>query len=60
MHVDWVARERPQEAARAGEDAVAGPEGYLSRGAIRRVTLAFFALRSSLGIPQGSDRVLYA
>jgi hypothetical protein len=29
--VDWVARERRQEAARAGDDAAAGPEGYLSR-----------------------------
>ena len=29
--VDWVARERCQEAARAGDDASAGPEGYLSR-----------------------------
>jgi hypothetical protein len=28
--------------------------------AIRRVTLVFFALKSSLGIRQGSDRVLYA
>ncbi len=30
-HVDWVAREHHQEAARAGDDAAAGPEGYLSR-----------------------------
>ncbi len=29
--VDWVARERRQEAARAGDDAAARPEGYLSR-----------------------------
>jgi hypothetical protein len=29
--VDWVARKRRREAARAGDNAAAGPEGYLSR-----------------------------
>ncbi len=32
----------------------------LRHQAIRRVTLASFALRSSLGIHHGTDRVLYA
>ncbi len=31
MRVDWVACERRQEAARAGDDAAAEPERYLSR-----------------------------
>ncbi len=29
--VDWVARKRCQEAARVGDDAAAGPDGYLLR-----------------------------
>jgi hypothetical protein len=29
MRVDWVARKRHQEAARAGDNAAAGTEGYL-------------------------------
>ncbi len=36
MRVDWVARERCQEAARVGDDAAAGPKGYLSRAEGRR------------------------
>ncbi len=35
--VDWVARKRRQEAARAGDDAAPGLEGYLSRAEARKI-----------------------
>jgi hypothetical protein len=43
-HVDWVARERRQEAARAGDDAAAGPEGYLLRGEAGKIGGGGFVL----------------
>ena len=42
--VDWVARERRREAARAGDDAAAGPEGYLLRAEASKIGGGGFVL----------------
>ena len=35
--IDWVARERRHEAAQVGDDAAAGPDGYLSRAVAGKI-----------------------
>jgi hypothetical protein len=42
--VDWVACKRRQESARAGDDAAAGPEGYLSRAEASKIGGGGFVL----------------